>query len=293
MNISDCFLPCAGLGTRMGPIGKRIPKPLWPLFDSSLLELQVLYAKSLGAKNFYINTHHLAETFKTSIKSLGLSELTERELLGSGGCFHHLLENYPNISSINIFNPDSFLLLDSGDWLRFQDLCNNFDHVLIGIPCHPEALYNRLVLDIENYLVEIIKPNQAAPAVTYSGFGKINLSSIPKSAGKSGFFESVLDPRKQNVKVFIPQNDFEFWDFGVLDSYKENIYKILENPSSRLSSFLKEAGKLYLFNPEKFSYSSNNKKVINFTGVEISQTEPGIYLNLKGFGKNEDTIVKI
>jgi NDP-sugar pyrophosphorylase family protein len=108
MNIKNCFLPCAGFGTRMGSVGKVIPKPLWPLFDSTLLELQVTYARTLGAQRSFINTHHLSELFKDIINEEDLTDLYEKEILGSGGCFHNLKKNFPKVASINIFNPDSF-----------------------------------------------------------------------------------------------------------------------------------------------------------------------------------------
>ena len=48
----------AGLGTRMGPLGEVLPKVLWPVFEKTLLELQIHFARELGAKSIYVNTFH-------------------------------------------------------------------------------------------------------------------------------------------------------------------------------------------------------------------------------------------
>ena len=44
MIVENALILAAGAGTRMGEIGKVLPKVLWPVFECSLLELEVLYA---------------------------------------------------------------------------------------------------------------------------------------------------------------------------------------------------------------------------------------------------------
>jgi len=41
MQIDYCLILAAGFGTRMGKIGKKLPKVHGPDFEKSLLELQV------------------------------------------------------------------------------------------------------------------------------------------------------------------------------------------------------------------------------------------------------------
>ena len=61
MQIDYCLILAAGFGTRMGAIGQKLPKVLWPVFERSLLELQVGYARSLGIQKIYINLHYMGE----------------------------------------------------------------------------------------------------------------------------------------------------------------------------------------------------------------------------------------
>ena len=55
MKIDYALLLAAGYGTRMGIIGKELPKVLWPVYEKTLLELQVDYLKELGVKNIFLN----------------------------------------------------------------------------------------------------------------------------------------------------------------------------------------------------------------------------------------------
>ena len=50
-----------GLGTRLEPFTKVIPKPLLPLGESSVLEIQILALKKYGATEIFIATNFMSE----------------------------------------------------------------------------------------------------------------------------------------------------------------------------------------------------------------------------------------
>jgi NDP-mannose synthase len=50
-----------GLGTRLKPFTEVIPKPLLPIGESSVLEIQILSLKRHGIKDIIIATNHMAE----------------------------------------------------------------------------------------------------------------------------------------------------------------------------------------------------------------------------------------
>jgi mannose-1-phosphate guanylyltransferase len=261
----------------MGDLGKRIPKPLWPLFESTLLEVQSFYASHLGLKSQIINTHHLAEKFNSHFSNKnGFSIFFEEELLGSGGCFHNLIKNGVS-GDIFIFNPDSFLILSKKDWENFFKLSKAQDQVLIAIPCKKADPYNRFVTE-GTVLKEIVPPHEKAPKWTYSGFGKVSLDTLKGSSGPSGFFDTVAKLDTDSLHVFYPTEDYEFWDFGTLESYKENVFELINDASSRLGELLRESN---LIDPSKVrgsSYNSDTEQVINFTGGFCGETLPGIYI---------------
>lgn len=279
------FFPCAGFGTRMGDLGKALAKPLWPLFETTLLEAQIRYTKELGFSTFYINTHHNAESFKRKKIERETIISHEEDILGSGGCFIKLKKENPNLKELYIFNPDSFLVLSKSDWERFFLEAKTVDNLLIGIPCKESDSYNRLEVD-NGLLKRIVPPAKEAPEITYSGFGKVNLNSGYLSKSREieniGFFQSICDPELKNTRVFIPNSPFEFWDFGELDFYTENMFNLL-NTESNLRSFLIDHD---LLRPDYLgtnSYRSKTRNIINFTSSENLKGEKrGIYLELNG-----------
>jgi len=75
MQIDYCLILCAGIGTRMGPIGEVLPKPLWPIFESTILELQIKYAKEMGVKKIFVNGFHQAEIIKEYLEKKKLTDI--------------------------------------------------------------------------------------------------------------------------------------------------------------------------------------------------------------------------
>lgn len=284
MNTKSVFFPCAGKGTRMGEQGKHLPKPLWPLFEKTLLEVQRLYATELGYSNFLINTHHLSQMFsKPALGESGSFKVYEEgELLGSGGCFHNL-KAHGESGDLAIFNPDSFLILSQGDWETFESLCSKFEQVLIAVPCGAKDPYNRLVVE-NGMLIKIAPPSENAPMWTYSGFGKINLDGLHKSSGNSGFFDTVAKLNDEALTVFKPVESFEFWDFGTIENYVFNIKKLTTDQSSKLAKFLIRTEVMKQSELSPNSYGSKHPGQFNFSGGEISETAPGIYFDIPDKG---------
>lgn len=262
----------------MGELGKVLPKPLWPIFETTLLELQVLYATTLGLTHHHINTHHLEHVFSYYLDRQKSQIVRHHEpvLLGSGGCFHNLIKQGIK-DNLYIFNPDSFLLLSANDWKSFFSIASLVDQVLIAVPCNKEDHYNRFKVK-DGVLEKIIPPNDVAPRVTYSGFGKINLSSLNFKAGESSFFESVAKVGRDDLWIFEPNDPFEYWDFGTLDLYKNNIVKFLTE-DSRLKSFLIQNKVIDQRLLNEGSYNSNQVGVINFSNEEKVFSQKGIYIS--------------
>src|SRR5688500_1980915 len=102
MRFDYCLILAAGFGTRMGIIRKELPKVLWPVFENIILELQVAYARSLGARRIFIHLHYTGEKSgewcKTRPASQGVTLLWEKpEHLDSGGALH-ILARVPEVN---------------------------------------------------------------------------------------------------------------------------------------------------------------------------------------------------
>ncbi len=58
-----------GLGTRLKPFTQIIPKPLLPIGESSVIEIQILQLKKYGIEEIYIATNYKAEYIEAYIGS--------------------------------------------------------------------------------------------------------------------------------------------------------------------------------------------------------------------------------
>jgi NDP-sugar pyrophosphorylase family protein len=79
-----------GLGTRLKPFTEVIPKPLLPIGESSVLEIQILSLKKHGIKDIIIATNHMADYVEAFLGNghkygVRLQFSKEREPLGTCG----------------------------------------------------------------------------------------------------------------------------------------------------------------------------------------------------------------
>jgi len=84
--IQTMFL-CAGLGTRLLPLTRELPKPMVPLGDRPMLGHLLDALEAAGGRPRAVNTHHLPEEISSYISSYNSSIHIshEDELLGTAG----------------------------------------------------------------------------------------------------------------------------------------------------------------------------------------------------------------
>ena len=99
----------AGLGTRLLPITKHLPKPLLPFFGPSLFDLALETMHQHGVTDVSANSHHLAAKIQAELKrgykNLRLNSSFEAQILGTGGAIPPL-RSWLNGSHLLIFNAD-------------------------------------------------------------------------------------------------------------------------------------------------------------------------------------------
>lgn len=254
MQIDHALILCAGMGTRMGEIGKKLPKALWPIYFKSLLELQVDYCRSLGINRIFINTHFLGEEIEklmaSSPKFKDVVLLAEDPLLDSGGAVHNMASrgdvNY--MGNLLYVNADQFLLFNQSYFEKALKLLSTSRAVLFGIKVDSDSHYNETVL-ANDLLTEIRKPTGEKDFITYSGLGLIKLDDMNPVPGITKFFQTVCNYNKEAIR-FVTPDEYEYWDFGTADIYFENIKKIsvmLKDKyaqDSLILKFLKQHGAL-------------------------------------------------
>ena len=85
----NAMILAAGFGTRLLPFTKKLPKPLFPILDKTLLDLAIETARDAGAEKIVINAHHLASMIEDHVSShdygVEVVVLVEKEILGTAG----------------------------------------------------------------------------------------------------------------------------------------------------------------------------------------------------------------
>lgn len=159
----NILILAAGLGTRLRPLTSEIPKPLVPIVDVSVLELQTLKARTLGNIMLHANAHYLAEQIVAEGNRLGFEKVwVEPEILGTAGPLKRIY-NGGYRGGLLVMNGDAYC---------------NFD----------------LKSFVKNAKAESLKPNGSQVALLAVDFKKVNTFRIQNNylvgiAGRFGIQE--------------------------------------------------------------------------------------------------------
>ncbi|MBI2521370.1 MAG: NTP transferase domain-containing protein [Bdellovibrio sp.] len=233
MGIDAAYILCAGLGTRMGPIGTVLPKPLWPLFEKTCLDLVILQVKALSINNIIINTHHLSNKIEEHIKNtydVGIHVLHEPILLGSGGAIHNVKKHFPWLKKILVLNADFFFLLTPQILKLALNEMKNELSLLFSITVPFGAGLNQICV-MNGLLKNIIHSSlikSCAFYETYAGVCILNLGAMEYREGISNFFDTVANFQSTNVRVFSDYS-IEWYDVGTKQSYQDFYYRFVAN----------------------------------------------------------------
>jgi len=230
MNIKNVFILGAGYGTRMGSVGTILPKILWPVFEKTLLELQVNYAKSLGAERIFVNTHYQAQKIQEyiTINKIPVEVSYEKEILDVGGGIHQVAQKLNYSGELLVLNGDQFLFLKAEELEEAQKKIQNKRICLFSIELENLG-YNEISIDSFGNLSHIQK-GLGVKVKTYAGVSLINLQALTKKTGISNFFESVANYKQQEVKVIFTTSPY--LDFGSTKRYVKSLFEILQMESS-------------------------------------------------------------
>jgi MurNAc alpha-1-phosphate uridylyltransferase len=176
MTIKRAMILAAGMGTRLGEITKRIPKPLVAVGDTCPLIRTLELLDQQGIEEVAINLYRFADSIRYAVNELDLSlKVTffhEDELLDTGGGVKNAL---------SFFNNEPFLLVN-GDviWMEecyplLQPLIKHFnpiecDSLLTLVPLATTRLFRAPKGDfiLDNNYIQLPEDFTKAPYV-YAG----------------------------------------------------------------------------------------------------------------------------
>jgi mannose-1-phosphate guanylyltransferase len=109
----NAMILAAGLGTRLGDLGRKLPKVLIDVGGATLLERHLQYLERHGARRVVINAHHRAELLQSFVDDyagpLELVVLVEPHLLGTAGAVRNALP---------LLEPGPFVVVYGDVWIE-------------------------------------------------------------------------------------------------------------------------------------------------------------------------------
>lgn len=222
MPINKALIFSAGLGTRMGDIGTVLPKPLWKIFNKSILQTQIDFIRTLGITEIFVNVHHRSELIKKEIS--GVTFLDEPVLLNNGGTLNALKKITSDL--ILTLNADHLSFFDFQIITESLKFLDTYDHLLFAITASGSE--NRLI--VEDDCLKTIESFSSNSPLTYSGIGIINLSKINHC--ETGPFFSAVDYKTS--KIFIKHLNTPFFNLGTTKDYYITMFNLLSNPPAFL-----------------------------------------------------------
>ncbi len=271
--ISKAIIPVAGLGTRMLPATKAIPKELLPILNKPIIQYVVEEAISAGIKeiifitrsgkqaieNHFDYNYELEHRLKNkkenrmlnSLKGVipsdvKISSIRQEDAFGLGhaiSCAEHLLREEP----FAVLLPDEYLL-PGNDFLDLREMVKNFNSHGVG-----------------QILVEKIGSKEV------SNFGIVNMKKKSKELNKRIQINDLVEkPKKSKNKI----------NYRIVGRYilTPEIIKILKKEKPRkgkeieltkaLQNFIEDNGKLDGFITNSKIFDCGSKK--GFIGANIA-----------------------
>lgn len=271
--ISKAIIPVAGLGTRMLPATKAIPKELLPILNKPIIQYVVEEAISAGIKeiifitrsgkqaieNHFDYNYELEHRLKSkkekrmlnSLKGVipsdvKISSIRQEDALGLGhaiSCAEHLLRDEP----FAVLLPDEYLLPDK-DFLDLREMVKNFNTQGIG-----------------QILLEKIGSKEV------SNFGIVNMKKKSKELNERIQINDLVEkPKKSKNKI----------NYRIVGRYilTPEVIKILKKEKPRvgkeieltkaLQNFIEDNGRLDGFITNSKIFDCGSKK--GFIGANIA-----------------------
>jgi len=222
----------AGFGTRLLPLTKKLPKPLFPVVNIPMINLIIRYLQAHGVWEFGINTHYLRELLVKHLRNLPDTNLfiteEKEEILGTGGGTLQF-RNFLKDEDIFIVHTSDILTdIDLNEAIEFHKKHNNIatlilvDHEPIN---HVSLLEDGTIRDIKNILGRQHSPevkNLAGSGITiYSSEIFRWLPDKKKSFEINPVWLEIIKKGDGRIKGYIAKKPYYWRDIGTVRSYWE------------------------------------------------------------------------
>ncbi len=217
----------AGRGTRLEPLTKIRPKPLFPVLNRPLLGVVIGQLKGMGVREIVINAHHLAEKVEEFVRrgrgDLEVEVRVEPEILGTGGGIRNCADFLQDAPFFLVVNADVYHTFDLTPALNYHREANNLATLVL---CE-DPRFNQVGVDGEGRIVsirgkEVQRPLSTPSILTFTGIHIIShelLEYIP-SAEYFDIIELYIDLASRGEAIRGYQVEGGYWrDIGRVEDY--------------------------------------------------------------------------
>ena len=229
---------CAGLGTRLLPHTRRIPKPLFPIGGIPLLDWTIQSLVRAGCQSIMLNTHHLHHQIEAWIAGrrypIPVQCCFEPHILGTGGAVKNVEDFWDDRPSM-VINGDIATDIDFHEVYSFH--CRHPHPVTVVLHDFPEI--NTVAVDSSLSVLNIDNTasspsgndlHDAAARWTFTGIQVLDaelLQWIPESVEYSIIdLYRMLMRQGRTIQAYIPQNAY-WMDIGIPSQYQTAVMDYL------------------------------------------------------------------
>jgi mannose-1-phosphate guanylyltransferase len=237
------MLLAAGLGTRMLPITRTMPKPVIPVLGRPMAIQVLRRLAEAGVTDAVVNLHHMPDRVRSVLgdgKALGLESLHyahEEEILGTAGGIGNVASKLRGDGAFVVHNTDFLSDADIGAVLAAHRASGCLATLMLA-PSRPG--YTVVKIDDTDRVVSIGERPQAADGTgtdyVFTGLHVISdelLDRIPADRPGNIVTDVYLDLIAERALGAFVHDGF-WWEFGSLASYFEGSLRLLGLPTERI-----------------------------------------------------------
>jgi dTDP-glucose pyrophosphorylase len=227
-NNIEIIIMAGGIGTRLLPLTKIIPKPLIPIGDKTILERIIDQYKVFNNK-IHISVNYKSEMIKSylerSVHDCNIVYLNEKTPLGTVGALYQL--NKKIFNTILLTNCDSIINENLDSIIEYHKSQNN-NITIIGALRHYPISYGVCDINKDGQLIKLDEKPELDFVVNSGTYlfepDVLNLIPINKKFHATDLIKIAL-LKKMNVGVY-PITSEKWIDIGQFKEYKQLLNKI-------------------------------------------------------------------
>lgn len=220
------FILAGGLGSRLEPFTKILPKPLIPLGDKPIIERIMDKFKDNGYDNFILSLNYKADIIKLYLNDVAVKDkyesikyVEETEPLGTIGSLYFAKEYISE--SFFITNSDIMIKEDLEKLMNFHKQ-SNASLTVVGCIKNSIIPYGVLNIDDDGFLINMEeKPSYSHIINTGVYIAEPEIISLIEGNVKQDITELICKLLKLNKKISVfPIKDDQWFDVGQWEEYE-------------------------------------------------------------------------